>query len=84
MTDDLDGLRGNNRRCGCLSSPISSRNCSFYNVPCIGAAKLDVIGRIPEVGSTLVGSDQKLIRMNAEIKRTTKRERCGKASIMSL
>ena len=49
MADNLEGLRGNNRRCGCLSSPISSGNRSFYNGQCI--AKLDVIDKIPEGGS---------------------------------
>ena len=60
MTDDLDGLRGNNigLSSGCLSSHVSSRNRSFYNGQCIVAAQLDIIGRIPEDGSELVGSDQ--------------------------
>ena len=36
---------------GCLSSPISSRNRSFYTGQCIVAAQLDVIDGIPEGGS---------------------------------
>ena len=58
MADDLEDQLGNNRSCVCLSSPISLRNRSFYNGQCIVAAQLDVIGRIPEGGSKLVGSDQ--------------------------
>ena len=45
--DELEGLRGNNRRRGCLSSPISSRNHSCYNGQSIVAAQLDVIGQMP-------------------------------------
>ena len=51
MADDLEGLRGNNRRCGCLPSPISSRNRSFYNGQYIVAAQMDVIDGIHEGGS---------------------------------
>ena len=58
LTTYMGYVKTINRRCVYLSSPISSRNRSFYNGQSIVAAQLDVIGGTPEDGSKYRRRDQ--------------------------